>query len=498
MRDRVALILATVVAAFHLAVANRYDLFRDELYFIVCGRHPAFGYVDQPPLVPFVAAATYALGHQTWLVRLPAALAAAALAYLVVAFVRLLGGRDGAAWIAGVAAGFAPMLLGLTATLNTTTFEPLAWTLVAYGVARAALLDDRRALLWSGIVAGVAMECKYTIPLWLIALAVGLLPFPQRRVLRYRELWLGLACAFVVAAPSVIWQASHGFPFAELVRNAGDKDLIVSPAAFVINQLLVFDPLFAPIWLCGLLAPFYMRDLRDVRFLSLAFAIAALAVIAEHGKDYYLAGAYPSLFAVGAVAFARLVRATFARVAYVAVAAGVALIGAPLALPVLAPEALLSYEHAMHLVPDTQEHGDRADGLPPTFADMLGWHDFVREVGGAYDALPPRERARTAIVVSNYGEAAALDIYGGEYDLPGALSGHNQYYLWGLRGQHPVDVLRVQAHPEDLRPYCASMVVLGTTESRYARAFENGNVIALCRGVHPSLAALWPRLKRTI
>jgi hypothetical protein len=46
---------------------------------------------------------------------LPAVAAAAALVWFVVAFVRLLGGRDGAAWITGIAAAVAPMLMDLTA-----------------------------------------------------------------------------------------------------------------------------------------------------------------------------------------------------------------------------------------------------------------------------------------------------------------------------------------------------------------------------------------------
>jgi 4-amino-4-deoxy-L-arabinose transferase-like glycosyltransferase len=495
MRDRVALILPAVTAAFHLAVANRYDLFRDELYFIVCGQHPAFGYVDQPPLVPLLAAGLYDLGGQTWVVRLPAVFAAAALVWVVVAFVRLLGGRDGAAWIAGIAAAFAPMLMGLTATLNTTTFEPLAWTLLAYAVARAIVLDDRRALVWGGAVAGLAMEAKYALPLWLVSLALALALFPERRLFRYRELWLGLGIAVVLALPSVVWQALHGFPFVELVRNAHYKDLVVSPLAFVINQIVVFNPFFAPIWIRGLIVPFTSRDLRPMRFVAVAFAIAAVATVVGHGKDYYLAPAYPPLLAIGGVALERFVRNVVVRVGYLAVAVALSLLFAPLALPILSPARLVAHEQRIHFTVHPEERGDAGDAIPPTFADMLGWHDFVRQVGVAYDALPPSERARTSILVDNYGEAAALDLYGSAYGLPPALSGHNEYFLWGLRGQDPANVLRVQFHPERLRPYCASMTVLGTTESPYARDFENGKTIAFCRGLHPSLSTIWPGLK---
>ena len=498
MKDRVAWIVTGAVATMHLAVANRYDLFRDELYFIVCGRHPAFGYVDQPPLVPLLAAGLYALGHQTWLVRLPAVCAAAALVWVVIAFVRLLGGCDGAAWIAGLAAGLAPMLMGLTATLNTTTFEPLAWTVVAYGVARAAVRGDRRALLWAGVIAGIAMEMKYALPLWLVSIAVGLALTTERRLFRYIDLWLGLAIALVIALPSAIWQATHGFPFVELVRNAGGKDVTVPPVAFAFGQVFVFNPLFAPIWLCGLIAPFAMRDLRTVRFIAIAFVVSAAAIVAGRGKDYYLAPAYPPLLAIGSVAIERLVRDARVRVAYMAVAVAVALIVAPLALPILPPDVLVSYQSSTHLRATKQERGDAGDLLPPTFADMLGWRDFVAEVGVAYARVPPAARARTSLVVDNYGEAAALDLYGAAYHLGPALSGHNQYFLWGPRGQAATDLVRIQADPERLRPYCAELVVLGTTHARYARDFENGKTIALCRGLHPSLSAIWPTLKRYI
>src|SRR5271167_2142348 len=84
-------IIAGVIAALNLAVAGRYDIFRNELYFIVCGRHPDFGYVDQPPLVPLIAAATQFFGAHLWLLRLPSVLAAALLVPLVVWFAVLLG-----------------------------------------------------------------------------------------------------------------------------------------------------------------------------------------------------------------------------------------------------------------------------------------------------------------------------------------------------------------------------------------------------------------------
>src|SRR6185437_13251364 len=118
--DSTALVSALIVFAFHLALAGRYDLFRDELYFIVCGQHPAFGYVDQPPAVPLMAAALYKLGLGAWGLRIPTSVAAGALVWLAVRFVRLLGGGKLAIGLTALACAIAPMLMGLLATLNTS------------------------------------------------------------------------------------------------------------------------------------------------------------------------------------------------------------------------------------------------------------------------------------------------------------------------------------------------------------------------------------------
>lgn len=495
---RIAAIVSLLTGALHLAVANRYDVFRDELYFIVCGRHPQFGYLDQPPLVPLLAAAGYALGAQTWILRLPAVLAAAALPWLAVAFVRLLGGRARAAWLAGVACAVAPMFLGLTATLNTTSFELVAWTGVAYGLTRAIVRDEPRALLWTGLGAGIAFEAKYALALWLATLGVGLLATRERALLGRASLWVAAAIAVAIASPSVAWQAAHGFPFLELIHNAGRKDVAVAPVAFAINQILVLDPLLAPLWLAGLVGPFVVPSLARVRFVAIAACATIVAVVAAHGKDYYLAAIYPSLFVFGAVTVERAVRGRIAIGAYLAASVAVSAVIAPVALPILSPPVLARYLVTMHLAPQAQEKGIAGAALPQLFADMLGWRAFAREVGTAYDSLPPETRARTSILVQNYGEAAALDVYGAPYHLPPALAGQNQYGLWATRGQHPRDLLRVQDHVERLRPYCRSVRVISYTNAPFALAYENGNAIAYCAGLHPSLESLWPDIRFVI
>ena len=494
--DPAALLPALIVFAAHAALAARYDLFRDELYFIVCGQHPAFGYVDQPPAVPLMAAALYKLGLGVWGMRLPAALAAAALVWLAVRFARLLGGSRLALGLAALACAIAPMLMGLVATLNTSAFDPLVWTAVAYLMVRAIRERDDRALLFAGVVAGLALQVKYAVLFWMFGLSIGLLLTPERRLLLRPAFWTGAVLAAAIALPSFVWQLVHGFPFLELGAAAEAKNTDVALLPFLGNQVLVMNPAFAPLWIAGLVAPFVVKRLKDLRFLVIAALVVVVIVRLGHGKDYYLSPLYPMLFVIGAVALAPLARGITGKVAAgVGVAAAVVLsaVAAPMALPILSPAALVAYMARIGIAPQQQERSFRGTALPQLFADQLGWHDFTRQVEAAWARIPASERAVTGIKVDNYGEAAALDLYG--EGLPPALSGHNQYFLWGLRGQNPRDLLVVQDDLAGLKPYCAQVISLGTTWSRYAMAYENSKVIALCRGVTPPLAALWPRLK---
>ena len=496
--DRVALAFGLFAFGLHALFAGRYDVFRDELYFIVCGRHPAFGYADQPPVVPLLAAGFYGLGHSVWMLRLPAILASGALAFLSVRFVRLLDGGAVASGVAAVSVSIAPMLMGMTATLNTTAFDPLAWTAIAYCLAYAIKTGDERALLLGGVIAGVDLEIKYALIFWGLSLVVGLALTPERRLFARKQLWWGAAAAVLFALPSFVWQAAHGFPFRELAAAARDKNADIPAPAFLLNQVLIMNPLLAPVWLSGVVAPFVMRRLRPYRFVSIAFLTCLALVIATHGKDYYAAAAYPVMFIFGAVAIAAWARSVPRRLALLTgavVATAFSAAATPLALPVLPVPALKAYVQRLPVQPQQQEKSFHGTLLPQVFADQLGWRDFAAQVGAAWAKIPASERARTSIKTDNYGEAAALDVYGEGAGLPPALTGHNQYFLWGPRGQRPVNLLVVQNHPERLSPYCQATIILGATSSPDAMAYENDKAIVFCRGLKIDIRTIWPELK---
>lgn len=484
--------IAVLVAIPHILAGGHYGAFRNELYFLVCGRHPAFGYVDQPPLVPLIAAATQVAGIHIGLLRLPAILANVLLVPLTVAFAQLLGAKTRGLWLAAVAVASATMLTAMFSELSTSTFEPLTFTGVAYLIVRAHLRNEPGLYKWAGLVAGLSFETRYGILMWAAGLFVGIIIAGPREILRTRDLWIGAGIAALIALPNVVWQAAHGFPFLELVRNDNSGNLIGTPGGFFLQQIFLMNFLLAPLWLTGIVAPFFSARLRPYRFLGIAFVATAIFIVASHGKAYYMTAAYPAMFALGAAAISNIWRAVVALWAVLA-----ALMSIP-ALPyimALEPPAKLKYaiDHSSFKMQPMERAGTGAP-LMQTLSDQFGWRELARKVSGVYANLPPQEQAKAAIWASNYGEASAVDVYG--QGLPPAISGNNQYYLWGTHGFDGSVVLAVNGDPDEWSRLCTSSRVVATFgTSQYEMPYETHRPIVLCLGMHEPLAQVWPQFK---
>jgi 4-amino-4-deoxy-L-arabinose transferase-like glycosyltransferase len=211
--------LSAGYAVLLIALSARYGYHRDELYFIAIGGHPAFGYVDQPPLIPMLAHALDAVsGHSLVVLRLPAALAGAGVVLVTGLIAREFGADRSAQALAAACMAASGILLGAGHLAGTTAFDLLGWTLLLWLIVRAVRVDERCWLL-AGLVAGVDLEIK-TLPAFLLfALTVGFLAAGPRRVFGSRWLWLGVVIALALWLPNLIWQATHDWPQLHLASS---------------------------------------------------------------------------------------------------------------------------------------------------------------------------------------------------------------------------------------------------------------------------------------
>lgn len=490
-----AVVLGLGALVLHLWANGAYGVFRDELYYIVCGHRLAWGYVDQPPLAPLVAALSWdAFGGSLRGLRLVPACTAAALVALTVATARYLGGGRYAAWLAGlcVLAGGVLQTTGLL--MITDTLQPLAWLGCSYAMIRAQR-DGRPRWWWiAGAGAGVAFLWKYTIAFHLAALGAGLLLTPQRRLLARRDAWLALVLAALIALPNLAWQAAHGWPFLEHGRVLAAKTKRMPPLHFLGQQVLLLDPFTAPVWMAGLAAFAGWRRFADLRWVAIGWVLLVAVMVAAHGKPYYIAGAYPLLFAGGAVALKVWLSAAAPRIALAGLVVAGGLVTMPLALPVLPVAVLAAYLRQLGTVPSTGERLELG-ALPQIYADMFGWRAMAEAVARAYAALPPEDQARAVFLGRNYGEAAAIDVFGPALGLPPAISAHETYFLWGPRGHDGSVVLQVGGTRERLLRTYAAVEQVGWLDEPWALPTETGIAVWVCRGRKTDLRNDWTALK---
>ncbi|HET7295041.1 MAG TPA: glycosyltransferase family 39 protein, partial [Vicinamibacteria bacterium] len=431
------LAIAAAKLLLHLATASRYGYVGDELYFLACGEHLDWGYVDQPPLIGLVGwIVRRTLGASLLAVRAPSALAGAALVVLTGLLARELGGGRFAMALAALSSGLAFTYIVMHYLFSMNAFEPLFWTGCAFLLARMARTGEQRLWLAFGALAGLGLQNKYSMAVFAFGLVAGLLASPERRAFAKPWIWLGGALAGLVFLPNVVWNVRHGWPFFELMRNirASGRDVVLGPVEYVLHQFLNMNPATAPVWLAGLGWLLLSRRGRAFRPLGWAFVITLVTFVASKGKDYYLAPAFATLFAAGAVGlegFAADGRRRLLRPVLFALHVPM-LLFLPLTLPILSPERLVAHQAWLGFTPPATERAHARAALPHHFAWQFGWEEMVAAVARTYGAMPAEEQARVAIIGNNYGESGAVDLLGPRFGLPvKALGTHQSYWLWG-------------------------------------------------------------------
>lgn len=495
--SRVVLALAAAKLVLHLVFIRGYGIFRDELYYLDCARHLDWGYADQPPVIAVVAWLTSLFGDSLVIIRLPAALAGAALVLLAGALARELGGGPFAQGMAALGVLAAPGYLLFHHILTMNAFEPLFWTSAAWVAARYLTSRDPRLWLAFGGIAGLGFLNKHSMMFLVGGLVAGLLLSGEGRVLREKWFWAGVILGAAIVLPHVAWQIRHGFPQAEILRvTRAARDVRLSPLPFLLAQAQTMNPASVPLWLSGVWF-FLTRRGRRFRPLGWAYLAVLLAFLGLHAKFYYLWPAYPILFAGGGTFLEGVLAAPRRRwlrpvLAGAMVLAGAAL--APLLFPVLPVESYLRYARALG-VEEIRTERQRRGALPQHFADMHGWEAMARAVARVYRELSPEDRGKAVVFGQDFGQAGAINYFGPALGLPRAISGHNSYYLWGP-GEATTDVVIVIGDEREvLEEIFEDVQEAGVTDHPYARPDEVGLTIWICRKPRLTMETLWPRIR---
>lgn len=473
----------------HLITGHRYGFHRDELATLDDARNLAWGYVAYPPVTPLFGRISLTLfGTSLTGFRFFAALVDAIAVLLTGLLARELGGGRRAQIIAALAT--VPFCLAAGTLMQYVSFDYFAWVLAAFFLARICRSDDPRWWLGVGAAIGFGMLTKYSMAVCVAGIGAGVLFTQLRRHLINKWLWLGAALAVLIFVPNLLWQVHHHFVSLDFLQHIHERDVRIGRTKDFLPDQLLLTLLAAPLALFGLWFYFASRHGRKFRALGWLYIVAFVVFLVAQGRGYYLAPAYPSLYAGGAIWFERLVQPRGDSVAKPVWVFG---------LVMLSLNILIAGFYVLPLAPINSSWWQRTVAVSDDFAEEIGWPELVETVARVRDSLPNEDRSRVAILAGNYGEAGAIDLYGSEHGLPRAICGTNSYWARGYGDPPPETLIVIGFSAEFVENYFEEHQVVAEVHNSNNVANEETKrhrEIFLCRRLKMSWPDFWRGFQR--
>ncbi len=476
-----------------------YGYFRDELYYIALSENLDIGYIDVPPIVPFLLAIIRALFGTSYIsLHLFPAISGAVVIWLVSLMVKEMGGGMKALLLALTCVTLAPIYICFESVYTYDAFDKLFWTLMLYVMVLLLKTEDKKYWIYFGIVAGLGLLTKITILYLGFGICLGLLLTRQRKYFLSWQLWVGGIIALLIFSPYILWQIKEGFPSLEYYKNyAIGKTWPTTPSEFIKNQVVVMSLLAFPVWLLGIYYFIFKKEGEKFRSFGYAYIIILVVCIYQQVKFYLPAPFYTVLFAGGVVFIERYVerhKIRWLMKTLIILIFLMGLVSVPFVRPVLPVDVLIEFSgRGVYMGVKGERH--RLGRLHQHFADRFGWEEMVEEVAKAYDSLSGEDKSKACILTKNYGEAGAIWIFGEKYNLPKPISGHLQYFLWGTRGCSGEVVIAIGIDLEKLKNYFNNVERRAFHECLPALRYERYLPVYVCTEPKKSLEDIWPDLK---
>jgi MFS family permease len=432
------LIFVALKIVLNLFAISHFGFHRDELLHLVLGDHLDWGYKEVPPFIALLAKVTLSVfGDSVFAARIFSTIASAFIIWLTGQITAEIGGRRFAITLACLALILAPAFAASGYLFQPVVFDQLWWVVTVWLFVRYLNTATVKYLYWQGVAVGFGMLTKYTMAFFTVSLIIGILISRERKLLFNRHVLFSAIIAMLIFLPNIIWQFAHHLPVIHHMKELRETQLdYVKPMDFVMQQILVNGPSLV-IWLTGFISLLFSFRLRRFRFLAIAYILIFLFLLQMNGKNYYLFGAYPMLFAAGGFAFEQLLKrnAYALRTAVIILFVAPNLLLLPLVLPILSLNSTLaSFRFVQKNMPFlnflTTWEDHKQHPLTQDYADMLGWDEMAKKVSDTYHSLTPEQQKNTQIYADNYGLAGAVHHYRHKYNLPEVISLNSSFQLW--------------------------------------------------------------------
>ncbi|OLR93404.1 hypothetical protein BJP25_17955 [Actinokineospora bangkokensis] len=477
--------VAVAVGLVLLAVAGQFGYFGDELYFVATGKYQwAWGYADNPWLLPWLAARVDALFPGSWFaLRVIPLLMTSAGVVVAGLIAREFGGGRKAQVITAAAYALSWQILASGHVLATSTVDPFLWVVVGWLVVRWARTRSDWALVWAGVVTAIAMQGKFLIAFFWIGIVVGALAVGPRGLLRRPALWVAGVITVAVTIPTLVWQVDNDWPYLlmqQVIKEQNDRLLGGTLGTIPLAVVMAGLPIGAFLLCHGLYQLLRAPDLRPYRFLGVAVVVVTVVILVAANRYYYVAGMYPLVFAASAV---KVEQGAIARWWRWVPTWPVFALSVPIAVYLTLPVRPADGFTGVDLV-DFQASGS------------LGWPDLADQTAEVYRGLP--SRADTVVMGDSYWQASALDYYGRERGLPAAYGPERGYWFTGRPADSTRQVVYVGGDEKWLTQFFGRVERVGavTLPQTTAKTANQGVPIYVLNDPVAPWPELWNRMHR--
>jgi 4-amino-4-deoxy-L-arabinose transferase-like glycosyltransferase len=487
----ILLLLGLALFLLHMLTNHQYGFHQDEMVVVDNAYNLDWGYVEYPPITPFLTRVSLSIfGLSLVSARMFAALAQSIVMVLAGLMARELGGKRATQILAAIATAIAPIVLVEGAMVMYVTFDFLWSVLIAYFIIRLLKSEDPRWWLGIGAVIGLGMMTKFTMAFFTAGIVGGVLLTDARRYLKSPWLWGGVILSLLVFLPNMLWQIKHDFISLDFLQGIHARDVGEGRAEDYVIEQFVFcaNTVVIPLWVAGLYYYFFRQDGKHFRMLGWMFVITFMIYFIVQGLAYYQAPAYPMLIAAGAVVWQEWIDKLSMQKARLVLG---------ITWSILVIGAVFAGVIALPIPPINSPLFNAVSEVHDLFTEQIGWQDMVKTIGDIYAGLPDGEKARAGILTQENDEAAALNLYGGEYRLPKAISGSDTFWLRGYGNPPPETLIIVGLERPYIDLFFEQCILAGTVTNSYGieNDLSNPPGIYICRKARLPWPEIWEKIK---
>ena len=490
------LIFVFIKVGLNLLAIGHFGFHRDELLHLVLADHLDWGYKEVPPFIALLAKiSSVVFGDSVFAARIFPTIFSGLIIWFTGLITVELGGKKFAIAIACLALIFSPAFAASGYLFQPVVFDQLWWVLAVWLLAKYCNTSSVKYLYFLGVVIGLGLLTKYTMAFFTFALIIGLVFSKQRKLLFNKHVIGAAIVALLLFLPNLIWQFQHHLPVITHMKTLQKYQLDYNKPSDFIMQQIVVNGVALFVWLTGFIFLLFSSRLHKFQFLAIAFVLIFTFLLAMNGKEYYLFGAYPMLFAAGGFGFERWLKTS----GYVLRGFVIALFTIPnlLLFPIVLP--ILPLDQTLGFFKFTQTNmpffgfltvweDHKVHATTQDYADMLGWDEMTAIVAKAWNQLTPEQQKHTQIFADNYGEAGAIHHFGKQYHLPEVISLNSSFTLWAPDSLNARYIIYVDdeggGNIKSFASALESYRKIGEVENPLAR--EKGTAVFLL--VHPSPA----------